>query len=239
MSGVSMELAGITVQSPVSAGTNLLLAFQCGWYASRLHRARLPGREVWAGLFGFLAVGAALGVVKHGFPHLLPDPGVQAVRAGSNLALCAGVTCLQLGAIQRHVAPGRAGTLAHFLAGLLLGTVLLVNSRDRAMGPTAALMALGLAPVLLAEARHAWAAHRGQGLAAGLGVALLGGSAYALDVSPSRWLTRTDVAHVAFLLALPLIHRGARDWLSGQDDAREEGVASLSPERREGGGSWR
>lgn len=221
MSGVSIQLGGMTLQSPVSAVTNLALALQAGWFAVLLARQGGAASRVWVGLFASLSVGAALGVPKHGLPHLMGPAETALVRGGSNLALCAGVICFILGAVQRHARGRRRVWLLHFLGGLFAGTAVAVNLDSQAMGPTGLLMAAGMAPVVILETRHALRFRRTGASALGIGlwIALLGGVAFAVDVSPSPWFTRTDVAHVAFLAGLPWMYRGARHWLAGEDRA--------------------
>ena len=222
MNDVAVQIGGLSVHSPVSALTNLALAVQAAWYAALLSRHGGIRGTMWPSFFAALAVGAALGVLKHGFPHLLASMGTSVVRGGSNLALCAGVVSLILGTVHHHGRRSSTIKLLHFVAGLFAGTALALNLRSQAMGPTGLLMAAGVMPVLFVET---WCAARfrhsaASSLGVGLWIALIGGLAFALDVSPSPWFTRTDVAHVAFLLGLPWLYRGARHRLGGQAPGR-------------------
>jgi hypothetical protein len=221
MNEISIQLGGLTLHHPASVITNVALTTQTGWFALRLSRHRSEDAIVWVGLFAWLSLGAALGVPKHGLPHLMGPTTTAFVRGGSNFALCAGVICFMLGTVQRHVRRGGAVPFLHFVAGLFAGSAVAVNLESQAMGPSGVLMAAGMVPVLLVETRHA-VRHRhpsASALGIGLWLALLGGLAFAFQVSPSPWFTRTDVAHVAFLLGLPWMYRGADHWLAeGEPD---------------------
>jgi hypothetical protein len=204
-----IEVGGLAIRAPVTAGTNLLLSMQCAIYARRL-ADNLDERSAWWGRFcAAMALATAAGVLKHGFPHLLPDVAFAASLWTSNLAGGAAVYMAQRATIASRSSGGtrrrleRAASVG--LAGFLAAGILVGPDLRLLIGYTAA----GLMPVIPAEA---WAACRpggcgtrlaadpprasGAWVAGGLVVALLTGLVYGLPVSLGRWFNHIDLAHV-------------------------------------------
>jgi hypothetical protein len=187
----AIELAGVTIWAPVTAGTNVLLCMQCALYGRRLAPEREETRRSWGLFFAWMAVAAGGGALKHGF-H--PDLGPVA------LAAVHWVSTLAAGMAVWHAQRGPQ-LLAYLVANL-------------ALGPLVALMiintAVGLLPVIFAEASRARRGAPGSAwLAGGLTVSALPALVYALHLSPASWLSHVDVAHVLMAVSYWLVLVGA------------------------------
>jgi hypothetical protein len=204
-----IDVGGLTVRAPVTAGTNLLLSVQCAYYARRLAGGGSE-RDVWWGRFlAAMSAATAAGVLKHGFPHELSPDAFAAVLWTSSLAGGAAVYMAQRATIaSRAAAPERprlertagAGVAAFLAAGVPMGP---------SMWLLIAYTAAGLTPVIVVEAG---AARRGDPagarVAGGLVVALLTGIVYGLQISLGRWFNHIDLAHALMGVSYFLIFTG-------------------------------
>jgi len=207
-----IDVGGLTVRAPVTAGTNLLLAIQCAVYAFRGRDAPSERSRRWADFFAMMALATLAGVFKHGARHLLASDLLTVVLAVSNLASGVAVHAAQEGSLVSRVSVQRVGrarllidlqVALHVAANIVLGpeiTLLILNT------------AVGLLPVIVVEAAGRGRERGGVLIAGGLSLSLLTGVVYAVGLSLGPWLNHIDIAHVLMGGSFYAIERGvARD----------------------------
>ena len=206
-----IEVAGVTIRAPVTAGTNLLLAAQCLVYYRSLRSARAPATDLWAAFFLMMSFATLAGAIKHGFRHQLTEDDLSLVLWMSNVG--AGVsTYFAQRATARVHAGGPCRVAIERLVGLQLLTFLIVNA---VAGPEIILLilnsALGLIPVIVVAAITS---RRGRAggvwVAGGLSLSMLTGVVYVVGLSLGPWFNHIDIAHVLMGVSFYLILRGVR-----------------------------
>jgi len=195
MHSTAIELAGVTIWAPVTAGTNVFLCLQCALYGRRLAPEREEVLRSWGLFFVWMAVAAGAGAVKHAFHPDLGPLALAAVYWASSLAAGLAVWWAQ----EATGRPGGGGWSAWVrnVRTPQLAVYLVINL---VVGPLVGLMiintAVGLVPVIFAESARARRGAAGSGwVAGGLAVSALPAVVYALHLSPTPWLTHVDVAH--------------------------------------------
>ena len=205
-----VEIAGVTVRAPVSAGSNLLLTILCGAYAVRLRAAVTRRAQLWGGFFLLMALATFAGVFKHGARHVIPGSALTLLLATSNLATGVATHLAQQAAIASHAAAGRVRGYQR-LARAQLGLFVLANVL---LGPEMVLLivntAIGLLPVIAVEAVHRTAVPGAGLVSLGLGISILTGLVYAWGLSFGRWFNHIDVTHVLMGVSFVVIYRGVR-----------------------------
>ncbi len=212
---------GVTIRSPVTAGTNLILAVQCVYCALLLRGAGSARREGWAWFFAAMALATLAGVPKHGLAHVLDDGVMAWLLWTSNLASGAAVYFAQKATIASR-ASSRARAVLDRVIGVQATLFLAANA---ALGPEILLViahsAVGLIPVIAAEAmalrRHD---ERGGWVASGLVVSLLTGLVYVFHLSLGRWFNHVDMAHALMGVSFFLILRGVPDTTRARSNDR-------------------
>ncbi len=206
-----LDVGGVRIRSPVTAGTNLALALQCAWYYTRLRGSSGAVERHWARFFAGMSVATLAGAAKHGLPHVLEAGAWASVLWTSSLAAGWAVFEAQRAMIYQAARGGHRvvlGRAAKAQLALLLGACLTLGPRiDLLIAHTV----LGLLPVMLLEAKAAARARerrRHARIAAGLAVSFLSGVAYGLGASFGPWLTHVDIAHVFMALSYHLIASG-------------------------------
>lgn len=203
-----LEVGGVAVRAPVTAGTNLLLSVQCAAYFAWRRRTTSPRAGRWSGFFAMMALATLAGVFKHGARHVLSVDGLTAMLAVSNLASAVATWLAQEATILSH-APCGARPRLRLLIDLQLALFVAVNLLR---GPEMVFLivntALGLLPVIVVEALRRRAVEGGGMVAGGLALSLLTGLVYLGEISLGRWLNHIDVAHVVMGMSFYLIHRG-------------------------------
>lgn len=206
-----IEVGGLTIRAPVTAGTNLALAVQCLLYYRFLRTGPSARSVQWSGFFMMMAVATLAGVVKHGFRHELAPSALLLMLWASNVA----------GGISTHFAQ-RATLVSHASEGITRRVSLLVDTQlvlfltaNIVMGPELPLLivntAVGLLPVIGAEARAARRGHAGSAwTAGGLSVSIGTGVVYIAELAVGPWLNHIDVAHLLMGLSFWMMLRGAR-----------------------------
>ena len=219
-----IEVWGVTIRSPVTAGTNLILALQCAYYALYLRGAGSERRTGWTLFFAAMALATLAGVPKHGLRHLLGGDLLASVLWTSSLASGAAVYFAQRATIASRTQSATRRRL-EWVVGAQAALFLAANV---ALGPEMLLLiahtAVGLIPVIVVEA---FARRGGDGcgrwVASGLMVSLLPGFVYVFQISLGRWFNHIDVAHALMGVSFYLIVRGVPD---------------TSPARVKAGGEW-
>lgn len=206
-----IDVGGLIIRAPVTAGTNLLLAVQCSLYFRALRTAPSQRSRLWAGFFLAMAVATLAGVVKHGFRHELAPSSLLLVLWVSNLGAGLSTYFAQCATLDRlaRVKPLRKGD------SIVRAQLLLFLAANVAFGPEILVLlantAVGLLPVIGAEAR---AAHRGQAdgawIAAGLSLSIGTGVVYVAELSAGPWLNHVDIAHLLLGVSFWMMLRGAR-----------------------------
>lgn len=206
-----IEVSGVTIAAPVTAGTNLLLAVQCALCAHRLRGGGSTRRTWWGGFFAAMALATLAGVPKHAFAHLLTDSVYNAILWTSSIAGGAAVYFAQRATIASRVAPLARRTVervTEVLAVLFLGVSLAVGPE---MMVLVGYTAVGLLPVIVAEAAARLRGDRcGAHVAAGLIVSMLTGLVYGFELTLGRWFNHIDLAHVLMGVSFYLILTGVR-----------------------------
>ena len=207
MDTIWIDVWGVTIRSPVTTGTNLILALQCVYCALCLRGEAPERRAGWASFFAAMALAMLAGVPKHG---LILEGGVRAaVLWTSNLASGAAVYFAQRATIASRTHPSARRSLER-VVGAQAALFLAANV---ALGPEMLLLiahsAVGLIPVIVCEAlaRRRGDAHGGW-VASGLMVSLLTGLVYVFEVSVGRWFNHIDLAHALMGVSFYLIVRG-------------------------------
>ena len=86
METTSIEIGGLVIRAPVTAGTNLVLAVQCFIYFRSLRAGPGARSRLWGGFFSMMAIATLAGVLKHGFQHELSETGLLLVLWVTNVA---------------------------------------------------------------------------------------------------------------------------------------------------------
>jgi hypothetical protein len=211
-----IEIGGIVIQSPVTAGTNVVLSVQCFIYFRRLRREfhglgteRASRSRMWGGFFATMAIATLAGAFKHGFQHELSQAGLHLVLWASNAAGGISTYFAQRASLVFH-APhhlerrfDRLFQVQLFL--FLAGNVVLGPQLIFLLANTAA----GLLPVIGMEARAFLRGYRGAGwIAGGLSVSIITGAVYATQISVGPWLNHVDIAHLLMAGSFWLMVRG-------------------------------
>lgn len=228
-----IEIGGVPIRAPVTAGTNAIIAAQCAAYFWHSRRTGTARAQMWGSFFLSMALATTAGVVKHGLPHLIPPGGFQAVLWISNIAGGFATWFAQRATIvSRGPRVGRSRLCR--LADAQLGAFVAANV---VLGPDLLLllldMALGLLPVMVVEAVSFWRRTPGSGaVAGGLSISLLTGAVYLTEVSVGPWLSHIDIAHCMMMGSFFLIVRGTSDLEHARTDAWPDpgGVARSVPE---------
>ncbi len=209
-----IEIGGFVIESPVTAGTNLVLAVQCFLYFRRLRTGLGARRRLWSGFFLMMAIATLAGVFKHGFKHELPETSLFLVLWASNAASGVSTYFAQRATLVAH-APEHAERL---LDRLIHAQLFLFLTANVALGPEMLLLvantALGLLPVIGVEARASYRGYPGAGwIAGGLSLSMLTAAVYVAGLSVGPWLNHIDIAHLLMGVSFWLMVRGGRPHL--------------------------
>ena len=138
-----IEVAGLTIHSPVTVFTNLVLCVQCTVYYRAVRTGHEDRAGYWSLFFLAMAVATLAGVSKHGLSHVLSADVYLAVLWASSLGTAASVYFAQRATIISRVGPRWASRLvglaalqlAIFLgANLILGPEMLLIVAHTAVG---------------------------------------------------------------------------------------------------------
>jgi hypothetical protein len=206
-----IEVAGLTIHSPVTAFTNLLLCVQCTVYYRAVRTGHKDRAGYWSLFFFAMAVATLAGVSKHGLSHVLSADVYLAVLWASSLGTAASVYFAQRATIISRVGPRWASRLVG-LAALQLAIFLGANL---ILGPEMLLIvahtAVGLIPVIVVEALSLRTGEReGAWIAGGLVLSMLTGVVYVARLGFGPWLNHIDIAHLLMGVSFALMVRGAR-----------------------------
>lgn len=205
-----IEIGGVVVRAPVTAGTNLLLAVQCGVYFAQRRATPSPRARWWGGFFAMMALATLAGVVKHGARHMLSTQALTTTLAVSNLASGVATYLAQEATVASH-APAGLRARVRLVIDVQLALFVAVNV---IFGPDILFLiantAVGLLPVIVVEARGRDSVEGGGLVAAGLALSLLTGLVYLGELSLGPWLNHIDIAHLVMGSSFYLIHRGLR-----------------------------
>jgi hypothetical protein len=206
-----LEVGGVLIRSPVTAGTNLILATQCIVAFMALRNAGFERGRWWGFFFLMMAVSTLAGALKHGARHLLVGDAFVTMLAISNVATAAAIYFAQRATIEAWAGGARAG-LYRYLAALQLGVFATANA---VAGPGMTFLigatVVGLVPVLVTEGLHRRERPGAVWVSAGLFVSISSGLVYVFDVSPHPWFNHIDVAHVIMGVSLAMIFVGVRN----------------------------
>ena len=211
MESMWIEIGGLAIRAPVTAGTNLLLAVQCTLYSRRLRAGPGARSRLWSGFFLMMAIATLAGVFKHGFQHELSEPGLLLVLWVSNLGGGVSTYFAQRASLVFH-APEH---LERRFDQLIKAQLLLFLAWNVVLGPRLIFLlvntAVGLLPVIGVEARAFQRGHRGSGwIAGGFSVSIITGAVYAAGLSVGSWLNHVDIAHLLMGSSFWLMVRGCR-----------------------------
>ena len=203
-----IEIGGLSIRSPVTAGTNLLLSLQCLAYFARRRRASSGRVRGWGAFFALMALATLAGVFKHGARHLMTEDVLILVLGVSNVASAVAVHLAQEATITSHAPQGRRKAI-RLLADVQLAAFLAVNL---VFGPEIVFLvvntAVGLVPVIAVEASRREEVRGGGLVASGLAVSLLTGLVYGAGLSLGPWLNHVDLAHLLMGMSFFAVHRG-------------------------------
>ncbi len=211
MDATWIEVAGLTIRAPVTAGTNLLLAGQCLLYYRSLRSSRAPAATLWGAFFLLMSSSGGGGA---GTSRFRVDLAVDQLALGRwRWKRGGGVsTYFAPRATARMHAGKRWGVAIERLVALQL---LVFVSMNVVVGPEIMLViansALGLIPVIVVEETAARPGHTtGVWIARGLSLSMLTGAVYVVGFSFGPWFNHIDVAHVLMGGSFYLILRGVR-----------------------------
>lgn len=210
METIWIEIGGVTIRSPVNAGTNLLLAGQCTACFLALRTGSDARRRRWGLFFAMMGVATLAGVFKHGARHLLDGSQLLTVLAISNLCSGLAVYFAQRATIATHAAETTRPAyrcLADFQLGIFMAANIVLGP---GIGLLIANTAVGLVPVIAIEAAHRRTVAGAGLVATGLSVSILTGLVYLGGFSLGAWLNHIDVAHLLMGISFATISRGVR-----------------------------
>jgi hypothetical protein len=204
-----MEVGGLRIAAPITAGTNLLLAIQCGYAYRRLRGHPTRRARLWASFFLAMAVATLAGALKHGVADALDPTAFAAVLWVCSVASGVAVWCAQRATIAVCAGPHWRSLEA---ASSLQALVYL--AANLTVGPTMAVViantAAGLLPVIYGELSGAGSRELIRGrIASGLSLSMFTGALYVAKLSAGPWLTHVDLAHALMGVSYWLILRGA------------------------------
>jgi hypothetical protein len=214
-----IEIGGLTIRAPVTAGTNLALAVQCSLYfrSLRLRSAGFGGlsaggearERLWSGFFLMMAFATFAGMFKHAFQHEMSETARWLVLWISNLGGGISTYYAQRASLVFH-APVHVERRVEWLLRVQL--ILFLGS-NIVLGPLLMLLivnsAVGLLPVIGVEAKAAHRGHPGSGwIAGGLSVSILTAGAYLIGLSVGPWLNHIDIAHFMMGASFWMMMRG-------------------------------
>ncbi len=236
MEATWIELGGYTVHSPVTVGTNLLLAIQCILYSRSLSEAPSARARYWKGFFWFMSVATLAGAVKHGFRPELGVGSVAVVLWVSSLATGLSTFFAQMATAVTHDPPRARRWMLIFsiqFATFVVGNVV--------FGPTMLLIiantACGLLPVIVVEARASWTGYRpGMWVASGLIISIGTSAVYLLEISLSPWFNHVDIAHVLMGVSYAVLLAGSRGSVTNA--ALGESTMVDAASLNQGGVAW-
>jgi hypothetical protein len=206
---IRFEVGRLVLTSPMTAGTNLLLAIQCAFCWARLRRASTPRARLWGCFFFFLGAATLAGVPKHALAAYDDTYAYGAVLLAVNA--CTGIASLfaQLAALSTQ-RPSCCTRRAQLLVRTKLAVLLGLLSTPRAFLSVLLDSVLSLAFALALELR-AWRRGRAGSGRTAVGVVLgaLPGLVYVLRVPNEPWFGPIDLAHVLMMGSLAVIYSGA------------------------------
>jgi hypothetical protein len=219
-----IEIGGLTIRAPVTAGTNLALAVQCALYfhSLRLRSVGFPSlgfsslraggearARLWGGFFLMMAFATFAGMFKHAFQHEMSETARGLLLWISNVG----------GGVSTYFAQ-RASLVFHApvhverrLEWLLRVQLILFLGSNIVLGPLLILLivnsAVGLLPVIGVEAKAAHLGHPGSSwIAGGLSVSILTAGVYIVGLSIGPWLNHIDIAHFMMGASFWMMMRG-------------------------------
>lgn len=218
MRETSIEFFGFVLTSPLSSLTNLGLALVGFWLARRL---RAPGSTAawhWSLFLYFTALGALLGVAKHGLKAYLEGGSATAILVLTNVAAGAAVYHAEIATVKTYL---RSPEVARSLTGVIrlqlavfVGVVLV----QQAFYVVVVHAIIGLMPILLWELRAFLMGRPDAGwMFSGLAVSCLTAVVYLNHLSAGPWLDPISLAHVLSGASVVCLYRGARSRLDGSD----------------------
>ena len=150
---------------------------------------------------------------------MAPDPLHAALTATSNVSLGFAVAAAQAAVLPRLPLLPRVQTLL----------VLVTNLWTRSFGATAALLALGMLPVVARTLRPgASERHR---FTVGWAVCAGAGAAWAAGWAPAPWFDQTDLAHLVLMAGLAVVFTAVRDPSPGDRFDLPDVLVEASPSR--------
>jgi hypothetical protein len=228
MDATWIEIGGFVMHSPVTVGTNFVLAVQCFLYFRGIRRqfrdlgtARATRSRMWGGFFAAMVIATLAGAVKHGFQDELPQAGLHLVLWVSNAASGISTYFAQRASLVFH-APHHLERRFDRLFQIQLFLFLAVNV---VLGPQLLLLlantAVGLSPVIGVEARAFLRGYPGAGwIVGGLSVSIITGAVYATQLSVGPWLNHVDIAHLLMAASFWLMVRGCGPHLVAPGERR-------------------
>ncbi len=218
----TIRLADLVVHHPTNVLTDAVLAVQCAVYGRALLREDRVETRTWAAFLVLMSISTAMGALKHGIGGAAPATIRVPVVVTSAMAAAVATLFAQLATLELHWVPPARRRMLFALACGQLTLFSLAFVRSDAFALVGVNTAIGLLPVLCAEAWAAWQGRAGAPeIAAGLVVALVSGAAYAASISPSPWFNRVDVAHLFMFVALAWISRGVARLPRAEHPAQE------------------
>jgi hypothetical protein len=214
---------GSTPHASTTVVTNLVIAVQAVVLAVRvLPGSRSEAERYWGWFFGFMAVAALAGAVKHSYP---PDPRLPMRFWGivlSNTAAAAAAGFAQLATVETLIGRIAARLWLRRIVVAQVCAVWITSVLWPGFLPALVCTVAGLTPVLVAESVRSLRDRPGaSAIASGFALTALGGFAYVLKVSPAPWLTYIDIAHLFTVASLALIYLGVLER-AGPEFARDQ-----------------
>lgn len=210
MNAPKLELAGWTLNAPVTVATNLILAVQCALLARALLRGqRSLVTRYWGLFFLFMAVATLAGAAKHGYPADARDGMWRVVFLLSNTAAGISMACAGLATVETWVGNAALQRWLRRALGIQVVAVGVGSLLWTSFAPTLAGTVVVLGPVLAVEAVAAVHGRRGsRAIAAGLMICALTGGLYVLETSVGPWLNHIDLGHLLMFVSLGLVYYG-------------------------------
>ncbi len=225
---VTWTATGWTQHVSITVLTNLVIALQAAVLTLRvLPGSRSDAERYWGWFFGFMAVAALAGAVKHAYP---PDPSLPPRFWGiiiSNTASAAAAGFAQLATIETVLGGSAVRRWMQRVVILQVVGVWISTLMWPGFLPALVCTVAGLTPVLIVESACSLRDRPGaSAIASGFALTALGGFAYVLKVSPAPWLTYIDIAHLFTVASLALIYLGVLER-AGPELARGQRPAMI------------
>lgn len=212
MNETSLNL-GIIILEPVTAATDLLLAWFCiySFFKLKLPSESEPLLKFWRLFFLFLGISTTFGGLSHGLKHYMNDDIYKVMRLGMNLTSIVSSYFLLL-ATAEMLDNGNAARKKKVRIFVQITTIV-ISAITIAINEFSLIMIYAGVVVLLTIILNYLDFKKGergsQEVALGFGISLLSIIVFKLQISIHEYFNFRDISHIIMLISLYFVFLGA------------------------------